>query len=85
MAGYVVALAFGGFMGYGLGRFLDDLRPPVMSVVVAFLIGVVTWVLGTGSDGSELAGSSLMLGGGAALVALAARFRSGGEPQTPQR
>lgn len=66
----LVAIPFGALMGWGLVRFAGDLRAVLVATALGTLAGVVAWVFGLGEPGSEpaVAGVSLALGSGAALV-----------------
>lgn len=69
-----VAVLFGLTMGWGLGRILDDLRPPLVACATAVVAGAVTWALGT--DTSIIAGGAyLVLGCAAGLVGLIPHIR----------
>ncbi len=72
-AAIVVAVGFGALMGFSLGRFLTDLRPVVIGLLLGLGCGAVIWVLGLGDDPTFVAGS-LLLGCGAALAGLAPRL-----------
>ena len=80
----VVAAAFGGLMGWGLGRRLPDLRPPAVAVGAGIVTGLAALVVGQG-PGAEMAALSLLVGCPAAAVAMmpTALTRRGG--QLPQR
>lgn len=67
-AAIVVALAFGLLMGWGLVRVLPDPRPALITFVVGAVIGALVWLGGLGNT-PTMAGGSLLLGCGAALVA----------------
>ncbi|CAN5900785.1 hypothetical protein BH23ACT5_BH23ACT5_12110 [soil metagenome] len=70
----VVAVLFGLTMGWGLGRILDDLRPPLVAFAAALAVGAVTWAVST--DTSTIAGGGyLVLGCVAGLVGLIPHLR----------
>src|SRR5690606_40104255 len=63
----VVSVAFGLAMGYGLGAFLDDVRPSLLALAVALAAGVTVLSASLGPD-PEAVGGSLVLGAVAGLV-----------------
>jgi hypothetical protein len=75
----LVAVVFGALMGWGLGRFLADVRPAVAGLGFGFLCGAIVALLGLTSD-PILVGRSLILGCAAGLVALAPRLWSARRP-----
>jgi hypothetical protein len=75
----LVAVGFGAFMGWGLGRFLADVRPALVGLGFGFLSGAIVALLDLTSD-PVLVGRSLMLGCSAGLVALAPRLWSARRP-----
>ena len=66
----VVAVIFGTLMGWGLAGRHDDRRPPIIAVVVGFVVGATVLVADLGADPSFV-GGSLLLGCAAALAAMA--------------
>ena len=75
----LVAVVFGALMGWGLGRFLVDLRPALAGLGFGFLWGAIVALLGL-TDDPVMVGSSLMLGCAAGLVALTPRLWSARRP-----
>ena len=74
----LVAVGFGFTMGFGLGDFLDDTRPPVVGLAVALLAGAAVLAGSVGSD-PEAVGISLVVGSVAGFMGLGlqrARARS---------
>lgn len=61
IAAAAVAIAFGGLMGWGLSRRVDDLRPILATLVTGAVIGVLMWGLSLSANPS-LDGGSLVLG-----------------------
>jgi hypothetical protein len=70
----VVAVIFGGLMGWGLGSFLEDIRPVVAGLLLGLACGAVVLALDLTAD-PGFTGLSLVLGCAGALVALAPRLR----------
>lgn len=68
----VVSVDFGLAMGYGLGAFLDDVRPSLLALAVALAAGVTVLSASLGPD-PEAVGGSLVLGAVAGLVGLGSR------------
>lgn len=73
-AAIVVAVGFGGLVGWGLGFSLPDTRPALVTLIVGLVIGAVILLTSFGSQ-PAMAGGSLILGCGAGLLALAPRLR----------
>lgn len=65
----LVAVAFGGIVGFGLGRRPEDRRPSLFATAFATAAGLITW-LTRSSPGAVLAAVSLTAGGAAALGVL---------------
>lgn len=61
LAAALVAIAFGGLMGWGLSRRVDDPRPILVTLVAGASIGALMWALSLGANPS-LEGGSLLLG-----------------------
>lgn len=74
LAAALVAVAFGGLMGWGLSRRVDDRRPIFVTLMVGAAIGALIWALSLGSNPS-LEGGSLLLGCLAGLALAAAGRR----------
>lgn len=74
LAAALVAVAFGGLMGWGLFRRVDDPRPIRVTLIVGAVIGALMWALSLGENPS-LEGGSLLLGcvSGLALAATGRR------------
>jgi hypothetical protein len=70
----IVAVAFGGLMGWGLGRIIEDLRPVLAALLFGIATGAVVWIASLGDDPS-LIGGSLVLGCTAGLAAISPRLR----------
>jgi hypothetical protein len=64
-ASWVVAIVFGLGIGLYCGRRRQDLRAVQAILVLAVAIGTGAWI----ANPSDLAGPSLVVGGGAGLVA----------------
>jgi hypothetical protein len=79
-----VAVAFGGLMGWGLGRRLHDLRAPVVALAAGLVTGLAASLAGEG-PGAEMAALSLLVGCPAAALAMAPRALTGRGGQLPQR
>lgn len=65
----VVAVVFGGLMGWGLRGRLDDRRPGLLAMFVGLAVGVGA-LFGSG-EMYRMASGSLLLGCGAGLALLA--------------
>lgn len=65
----LIAAGFGAAMGFGLGAFLDDIRPSMVALAVALVAGVGVLAGSVGSRPREI-GGSLVIGTVAAIVAL---------------
>lgn len=78
----LVAVAFGALMGWGLARRAGDRRAVIASIALAAAIGVVAWIVGMDHPGSDpaVAGVTLTLGAGAALVSAVVTGRAGEPP-----
>lgn len=74
IAAAAVAIAFGGLMGWGLSRRVDDLRPILATLVAGAVIGALMWGLSLSANPS-LDGGSLVLGCVAGLAAASTRRR----------
>lgn len=72
LAAAVVAIAFGGLMGWGLSRRVDDLRPILATLVTGAVIGALMWGLSLSANPS-LDGGSLVLGCIAGLATASTR------------
>lgn len=73
-AAAIVAVVFGGLVGWGLGRVIEDLRPVLAALIVGVATGVVVWIASLGDDPS-LIGGSLVLGCTAGLAAITPRLQ----------
>jgi hypothetical protein len=69
---WIVAAVFGLIVGVAAGRIRTDRTAVLITLALTFLIGVVSWI----SVRDAIAGPSLTVGGGIALVAglLTARY-----------
>lgn len=78
----VIAVGFGFAMGFGLGAFLDDVRPSLLGLAVALLSGVVVLAGSIGPDPSHVGGSlvtgSVVGSAGLGLQRARARTRTDG-------
>lgn len=70
----LVAVAFGGLMGWGLGRIIEDLRPVLAALLFGIATGAVVWIASLGDDPS-LIGGSLVIGCTAGLAAILPHLR----------
>jgi len=61
LAAALVAIAFGGLMGWGLSRRVDDPRPILVTLAVGASVGALMWALSLGAN-PALEGGSLLLG-----------------------
>jgi hypothetical protein len=71
----LVALVFGGLMGWGLATRADDRPAVLVSVVAALVIGVVAWIVGEPDSTTAVAGLSLTVGAGAGLTTALVTYR----------
>jgi hypothetical protein len=68
---YVVAVVFGLYLGWlGGTRRDDDRRDAVISLGVAFLVGIGFVLFGTGDSPAAMAGTSLLVGPPVAIAAI---------------
>lgn len=74
IAAAIVAIAFGGLVGWGLGRVIEDLRPVLAALIFGVATGVVVWIASLGDDPS-LIGGSLVLGCTAGLATISPRLQ----------
>lgn len=72
LAAAAVAIAFGGLMGWGLSRRIDDVRPILTALVAGAVIGALMWGLSLSANPS-LDGGSLVLGCLAGLATASTR------------
>lgn len=71
----LVALVFGGLMGWGLATRADDRPAVLVSVITALVVGVVAWIVGDPDGTTAVAGMSLTIGAGAGLVTAVTTYR----------
>lgn len=71
----LVALVFGGLMGWGLATRADDRPAVLVSVITALVVGVVAWIVGDPDGTAAVAGMSLTIGAGTGLVTAVATYR----------
>ena len=76
----LVALVFGGLMGWGLATRADDRPAVLVSVITALVVGVVAWIVGTPDSRTAVAGVSLTIGAGAGLVTALVTYLRGPSP-----
>lgn len=70
---YVIAILFGLYLGWlGGTRRGNDRRDAVISLVVAFVVGLGFLMLGAGDEGSALAATSLLVGPPVAIIGILA-------------
>ncbi len=68
---YLVAVVFGLWLGWlGGTRREDDRRDAIISLAIAFGVGVGFLVLGSGDETAVLAGTSLLIGPVVAIAAI---------------
>ncbi len=77
----IVALVFGGLMGWGLATRADDRPAVLVSVVTALVVGVVAWIVGTPDSRTAVAGVSLTIGAGVGLLTAVVTYRRGGSSE----
>lgn len=70
----VVAVGFGGLVGWFLGFSLPDTRPALITLTAGLVVGSVILLTSFGSE-PAMAGGSLILGCCAGLLGLAPRLR----------
>ncbi len=78
----IVAVAFGGLVGWSLGRWPEDRRPSLGATAAALLVGIVAWIGWAVSDDPAWgdAAVALTVGGATALTVLATTGRSSPAP-----
>lgn len=68
---YLVAVLFGLWIGWlGGTRRDDDRRDAVMSLAVAFVVGIGFVLFGSGDEGAVLAATSLLVGPAVAIAGI---------------
>lgn len=68
---YLVAVLFGLWLGWlGGTRRHEDRRDTIVSLAIAFLVGVGFLVFGSGDDTAVLAGTSLLIGPPVAIAGM---------------
>lgn len=75
----LVAVVFGALMGWGLARFLVDVRAALAGLGFGFICGAIVAFVGL-TDDPVFVGRSLMLGCAAGLLALTPRLWSPRRP-----
>lgn len=75
----IVAVTFGGLMGWGLGWRNSEPLPTLAALLVGITTGAITMALDIGQD-PVFVGGSLLVGCGAALAAYAPQLLRGPGP-----